>query len=99
MFELSVAFKYLLPRRRQLSVSIISLISILVISLVVWLILVFFSVTNGLEKIWVEKMISLTAPVRILPTEAYYKSYYYQIDSHSVAANYTPKSFAKKRGR
>lgn len=97
MFELSVALKYLLPRRRQLSVSIISLISILVISLVVWLILVFFSVTNGLEKIWVEKMVALTAPVRVMPTENYYNSYYYQIDSLASASGYTPKSLAEKR--
>lgn len=97
MFELSVALKYLLPRRRQLSVSIISLISILVISLVVWLILVFFSVTNGLERIWVEKMISLTAPIRVLPKDTYYQSYYYQIDTLASSSGYTPKSFSEKR--
>ena len=49
MYELSVARKYLVPRWRQLSVSVISVISVLVIALVVWLIVVFFSVTNGLE--------------------------------------------------
>lgn len=97
MYELSVAFKYLLPRRRQLSVSIISLISIFVISLVVWLILVFFSVTNGLEKIWVGKMISLTAPLRIIPTEDYYRSYYYQIDGMSAASGYQLKSLGEKK--
>lgn len=96
MFELSVACKYLRPRWRQLSVSIISLISILVIALVVWLIVVFFSVTYGLEKRWVEKLIALTAPIRILPTEAYYNSYYYQIDSISENSNYTLKSIAEK---
>lgn len=96
MFELSVALKYLLPRRRQLSVSIISLISILVISLVVWLILVFFSVTNGLERIWVEKLISLTAPLRVMPKEAYYQTYYYQIDTLASASGYNTKSIAEK---
>ena len=96
MFEFSVACKYLIPRWRQLSVSIISMISILVISLVVWLILVFFSVTNGLEKNWVEKLIALTAPVRITPTQAYYDSYYYQIDSISEASDYTYKSLREK---
>jgi len=96
MFELSVACKYLIPRWRQLSVSIISLVSILVISLVVWLILVFFSVTNGLEKNWVEKLIALTAPVRVTPTQAYYDSYYYQIDSISEASDYTYKSLREK---
>lgn len=96
MFELSVASKYLIPRRRQLSVSIISLISILVISLVVWLIVVFFSVTNGLEKNWVAKLTALTAPVRITPTNAYYSSYYYQIDSISEHSNYNHKTIREK---
>ncbi len=97
MFELSVACKYLIPRRRQLSVSIISLISVLVIALVVWLIVVFFSVTDGLEKSWVQKLTALTAPVRITPTDAYYHSYYYQVDSISEASNYSSKTIHEKR--
>ncbi len=97
MLELSVALKYLTPRWRQLSVSIISLISILVIALVVWLIVVFFSVTHGLEKNWVQKLIALTAPVRITPTEAYYHSYYYRVDGISAASDYSTKSIAEKR--
>jgi len=95
-FELSVALKYLKPRWRQLSVSIISLISIGVIALVVWLIVVFFSVTHGLEKSWTEKLIALTAPVRITPTEAYYSSYYHKIDGVSAASGYSPKSIGEK---
>lgn len=97
MFELSVAWKYLLPKRRQLSVSIISLISIIVISLVIWLILVFFSVTKGLENGWVDKLVTLTAPVRITPTEEYYRSYYYQIDHFSNASNYAFRSISEKK--
>lgn len=97
MLELSVALKYLTPRWRQLSVSIISLISILVIALVVWLIVVFFSVTHGLEKNWVQKLIALTAPVRITPTDAYYNSYYYRVDGISADSNYNSKSIAEKR--
>lgn len=96
MFELSVAFKYLIPRWRQLSVSIISIISILVIALVVWLIVVFFSVVNGLEKNWVGKLIALTAPVRVTPTDDYYNSYYYQVDSISAKSNYATKSLNEK---
>lgn len=96
MFEFSVACKYLIPRWRQLSVSIISLISIAVIALVVWLILVFFSVANGLEKMWVEKLVGLTAPVRLTPTEAYYRSYYYNIDSISGNSQYSHKSIGEK---
>jgi lipoprotein-releasing system permease protein len=97
MFEFSVACKYLLPRRRQLSVSIISTISVLVIALVVWLIVVFFSVTDGLEKNWVHKLIALTAPIRVTPTEAYYNSYYYQVDSISYASDYNHKTIAEKK--
>lgn len=96
MFEFSVAFKYLLPRWRQLSASIISLISILVIALVVWLVVLFFSVTQGLEKIWVNKLIALTAPVRMTPTEDYYRSYYYLVDGVSSNSNYTLKSLHEK---
>lgn len=96
MFELSVARKYLTPRWRQLSVSIISLISILVIALVVWLVVVFFSVTHGLEKSWIEKLTALTAPVRILPTEAYYRSYYYLADSMSSESGYSHKTIREK---
>lgn len=97
MFEFSIARKYLLPRWRQLSVSIISLISVIVISLVVWLILVFFSVTTGLEKIWVQKLIALTAPIRVTPQDAYYRSYYYQIDNLSADSDYTLKSIGEKQ--
>lgn len=96
MFELSVALKYLTPRWRQLSVSIITLISMLVISLVVWLIVVFFSVTHGLEKNWVQKLIALTAPIRITPTEQYYQSHYYQIDGISAESDYTHKTIGEK---
>jgi lipoprotein-releasing system permease protein len=96
MFELSVAFKYLVPRWRQLSVSIISLISILVIALVVWLIVVFFSVTHGLERGWINKLIALTAPIRVTPTEEYYNSYYYLIDSISQDSGYTSQTIGGK---
>lgn len=96
MFELSVACKYLIPRWRQLSVSIISLISMLVIALVVWLIVVFFSVKDGLESSWIDKLIALTAPIRITPTEKYYHSYYYQIDSISSLSEYTHKTIGEK---
>lgn len=96
MFEFTVARKYLVPRWRQLSVSIISLISILVIALVVWLLLVFFSVTHGLERGWIQKLTALTAPVRVVPTEAYYNSYYYRIDSISSEAGYSLKTIGEK---
>ncbi|HEV8052783.1 MAG TPA: ABC transporter permease, partial [Parachlamydiaceae bacterium] len=97
MFELSVAYKYLIPRWRQLSVSIISLVSTLVIALVVWLIVVFFSVKDGLENSWIDKITALTAPIRITPTEKYYHSYYYLADTISSNSNYTAKTIEEKR--
>lgn len=97
MFEISVAWKYLLPRRRQLSVSIISLISVFVIALVVWLVVLFFSITNGMERHWITKLIAVTAPVRLTPTPAYYNSYYYQVDGISDASGYARKSIGGKR--
>lgn len=95
-FELAVALKYLIPKWRQLSVSIISLVSVLVISLVVWLVLVFLSVTDGIEKKWIEELVALNAPVRLSPTEAYYESYYYQIDKLSGDSNYSLKTIGEK---
>lgn len=89
----------MLPKFKQLSVSIISIISVLVISLVVWLILVFFSVTKGLENGWIEKLVAITAPIRITPTEKYYDSYYYKIDPYSSKSQYTLKSIGEKRDR
>jgi lipoprotein-releasing system permease protein len=96
LFEFSVASKYLIPRKGQLSVSLIALMSVTVISLVVWLLLVFLSVTDGIEKSWLEKLTSLNAPLRITPKEAYFNSYYYQIDSVSAASNYSHKTLKEK---
>lgn len=96
-FELSIALKYLIPRWKQLSVAIISLVSVLVVSMVVWLVIVFLSVTEGLEKKWVSELVSLNAPIRVSPTDDYYKSYYYQIDSLSADADYSTKSIGQKR--
>lgn len=96
MFELSVALKYLIPRWRQLSVSIISLVSTLVIALVVWLIVVFFSVKDGLENSWIEKIVALTAPVRVTPTDNYYSSYYYLVDTISSQSDYSTKTIGEK---
>ena len=95
-FELSVALKYLIPKWRQLSVSIISLVSILVISLVVWLVIVFLSVTEGLEKKWIQELVALNAPLRMTPTEKYYNSYYYLVDAISYDSNYMTKSIGEK---
>lgn len=97
MFEFSIVRKYLLPRRRQLSVSLISLMSVGVISLVVWLVLVFLSVTSGIEENWLNKLTSVSSPLRITPTEEYYRSYYAQVDALSHQSNYSSKTIGEKR--
>ena len=74
----------------------ISGLSIFVISLVIWLVLIFLSVTSGIEKNWLQKLTALHAPIRISPTEKYYDSYYYQIDSIASASNYTLKTIGEK---
>lgn len=96
MFELSIALKYLIPKRKSLGAALISLMSVVVISSVVWLVLVFLSVTTGLEKNWLKRLTSLHAPLRITPTEDYYSSYYYRIDGLSAASSYTPKTLGEK---
>lgn len=70
--------------------------SVVVISLVVWLVLVFLSVTAGIEKNWLKKITTLHAPIRISPTPEYYQSYYYQIDAHSSRSNYALKTIGEK---
>lgn len=97
MFEFAMALRYLLPRKRQLSVALISCMSVLVISLVVWLVIIFLSVTEGIEKKWLNKLTSLHAPLRITPTEDYYASYYHQIDSFSAASQFRSKTISEKR--
>lgn len=97
MFEFSIAFRYLLPKRRALSTSLIALLSILVISLVVWLLVVFLSITAGMEKRWLGKMTSLHAPVRISPTEKYYDSYYYNVDHIAYNSDFQFKTIGEKQ--
>lgn len=96
-FELSVAGKYLIPKKKQLSVSLIALLSVGVISLVVWLLLLFLSITEGMEKNWLHKLTSLNAPLRITPSARYFESYYSLIDSYSANSHYMAKSIGEKR--
>jgi lipoprotein-releasing system permease protein len=96
-FELSIALKYLIPKRRQLSASIITLVSVCVVSLVVWLAVVFLSISEGIQKRWVESFTSFHAPLKIVPTEKYYQSYFYQIDAQAMNSGYQPKTLDEKR--
>ena len=65
-------------------------------ALVVWLVLVFLSVTAGIEKAWTTKLTSLYGPLRLCPTDAYYRSYFYQIDGYASASNHTLKTIGEK---
>lgn len=96
MFEISILRKYLIPRKKQLSMTLIALMSVGVISLVVWLIVLFLSVTEGIEKTWLQKLTSLNAPLRLTPTQNYYASYYYLADSISESSHYTSRSLKEK---
>jgi lipoprotein-releasing system permease protein len=70
--------------------------SLFVISLVVWLVLVFLSVTTGIEKKWVAKLTTLNAPIRITPTQEYFSSYYYRIDGVASSSNFSLKNISQK---
>ncbi len=96
MFELSILRKYLIPRKKNLSMTLIALMSVGVISLVVWLIILFLSVTEGIEKTWLEKLTTLNSPLRITPTQNYYSSYYHLIDTISHKSRYAPLSLREK---
>lgn len=96
-FEFGLARKYLIPKRGQLSVSLICLLSVFVITLVVWLLVTFLSVMGGIEKNWLDKLTSLNAPLKVNPTHRYFNSYYYQIDAISSASNYSLKTIGEKK--
>lgn len=95
-FELAVAFKYLIPRKKHFSASVISLLSIGIVALVVWLSIVFLSVMKGIETKWTKDMVFLSSPIKITPSEDYLNSYYYQIDSVSLTSGYQSKTLKQK---
>ncbi|WP_213357700.1 ABC transporter permease [Chlamydiifrater phoenicopteri] len=95
-FEFAMALKYLLPRKERLSASFVSLFSIGTIALVVWLSVVFLSVIGGIEKRWIQDLSKLHSPIKICPSENYYSSYYYNIDSYSEKSNYSLKTLGEK---
>lgn len=96
MFEFVIAAKYLIPRRRHLALSLISMLSVFVIALVVWLLLLFLSVMQGIERNWIDKLTSLNAPLRVTPTDHYFSSYYHLIDAQSEASNFSYQSIHEK---
>lgn len=96
MFELKIAGKYLIPRRKHLSRSLIALMSIGVITVVVWLVLLFLSINEGIQKRWLAHLTTLNAPLQITPKDAYYNSYYYQIDEFAAHSDYSKKTIGEK---
>jgi lipoprotein-releasing system permease protein len=96
VFELSILWKYLIPKKGRMSMTLITLMSVTVISLVVWLIVFFLSIMSSIEKGWLEKLTSLHAPIKITPTEEYFSSYHYLVDTISEKAGYTPRNFQEK---
>lgn len=94
--EVAIALKYLIPNRKRLTSAIVSLLSMGVISLVVWLSIVFVSVIHGLEQQWIRDLSILHAPIRVTPTEAYYDSYYYRVDRYAESSHYTTKTIGEK---
>jgi lipoprotein-releasing system permease protein len=59
-------------------------------------VVLFLSVTEGIEKVWLEKLTSLHAPIRVTPTPSYFSSYYYRVDLVSEKCGYTARSLAEK---
>lgn len=96
MFEFSIALRYLLPNKSHKTLSFVGILATVVISVVLWLLFVFVSITQSIENQWLSKMTALSAPLRIKPSKTYFNSYYYQIDEHAEASNYRIKSLKEK---
>lgn len=73
MFEFGIIQRYIFPR--SFAASFLSSVSLIVISLVSWLGLVFLSVSEGIGRSWIHKLTALHAPLRILPTDLYTSHY------------------------
>ena len=93
MFELKIAFKYLIPRKKHLSSTHFPFIHF-VLSLVVWLIVVFLSVTDGIENNWKTKLTTIHSAIRITPMPIF--SSYYQVDALAHESQYRHKTIKEK---
>lgn len=96
MFEFGLVLKYLLPRWRNLSASIIAIVSVVVISLVSCLIIVFLSVVGGIENSWLTSVTQVYGTLNITPTKDYFDSHYYKADFLAAKANYSPSTIKEK---
>lgn len=96
MFELRTALSYLVPKKGQLSVSVVGVMAVLVIQAITWLVLVFFSTTDGFETRWTQKIVSILGPARVIPTANYYNSPSHLLDSYSTSAGFINRRLSQK---
>ena len=96
MFELTIAFRYLIPRKKSLSTALVSLLSVDCDFAGRLARIGLFVRHAGIERNWLQKLTSLHAPLRLTPTEYYYNSYYYQADSVAAASGYSLKTIGEK---
>lgn len=94
LFELTTALRFLRPSRQEFARSLIAILSFGVIATISWLVIVFYSVTEGLEQRWVNQLIQFTGSVRIQPTSLYFQSYEFLSDSYSSSSNYATQPLA-----
>lgn len=94
--ELETALRFLRPRKTQLARTLIAFSSIGVVSVVTWLVLVFYSVTEGLEKRWVDQLIQVTGSVRVMPSLSYFQKTDFLIDSYCQTSAYQPTTLIDK---
>lgn len=83
---------FLRPSKRALARSSITLLASSVISLVVALVIVYTSVTSGIERRWIHQLSTYWAPLRIVPSSTYESSYFNQMSQFSLSTGYSPHS-------
>ncbi len=94
IFEISTALSYVLPKKHHFYIGFIGLLASFAISAIVWVILVFFSVTGRFEERWSEKIELLLGPLQIKPTEKYFVLPESRLDEFSFEAGYAHRRLA-----
>ncbi len=97
MFALKTIFRYIIPKKGEISSSLMSFISLFIITLVTWLSLVFLSIADGIERGWIYRLTSIHGPLKILPTENFHESYYSKVDLYKYDSNYRTLSLKEKK--
>lgn len=96
LLELQTALRFLRPQKSQVARTLIALSSLGVVSIVTWLVIVFYSVTEGLEKRWIDQLIQVSGSVRIYPTYSYFDHPDFLIDSYCESSSYQPTLLTEK---